>query len=382
MTAPVPAWEQAFRDFPVNRNFIWLNNCGTTPTPGPVLRTLLRFHEDYAACGLAAPDWNYAGVQASIRRRLARLLDAHPDEFALIPHTAEGMNFLSHGVRLRAGQTLLLAADEYPSNVYPWEHWRRHGVTLEFLPLGRSPEEFLQGFEARLRRGDVGAATLSAVHWCTGMPLPLAAAGALCRERGIPLFVDGAQGVGLLPLRPRAAGVAGMAFSAWKWLLGPLGLGVLYVAREWVDRLEPIFKGPESVVEDARYLPYRETLKPGAARFSISTGSFAALIYFDASLAYLEALGWGAVQQRLAELGGLIWRRLQAAGFVGAWEGTGSSALVAVRHPSLDAADAVRRLREQGVVAAERLGHIRLAPHVYNDSEQLERVAAWLESWR
>jgi selenocysteine lyase/cysteine desulfurase len=378
----VSSWERVFRDFPANRNLIWLNNCGTTPTPGPVLSDLIRFHEDYAACGLWAPGWSYAAVQVSIKQRLARLFGAHPDEFALIPHTAEGMNFVSHGLRLAPGQSLLLLADEYPSNVYPWEHWRRKGVTLEFLPLGRTPEEFLSGFADRVRRGNVGAVSLSAVHWCTGMPLPLAEAGRICRERDIPLVVDGSQGAGLTTLRPQEMGMACMAFSAWKWLLGPLGLGVLYVARAWLDRIEPIFKGSESVVNDGQYFPYRDTLKPDASRFAISTGSLANLVHFDASLRYLEAIGWPVVQARLTELGAQLWERLRSAGFEPAWEGTGSNAIVSVRHPRLDSAEAVGKLRRENVVAAERLGFIRLAPHIYNNEEQLQRAASLLEAWR
>src|SRR5262245_52207411 len=93
---PEFAWERVQADFPVNDHLIWLNNCGTTPLGRPMQAEVAAFLESYSHWG-GTEGKSYPAVKASIYRRLADLLHASPDEFALIHNTAEGMNFLSHG---------------------------------------------------------------------------------------------------------------------------------------------------------------------------------------------------------------------------------------------------------------------------------------------
>lgn len=394
-----PAWESIQADFPVNDSLIWLNNCGTTPLGRPMDVAVRGFLDGYARRGVLWQEKTYPGVKASIYRRLATLLHASPEEFALVHHTAEGMNFISHGLSLSSGDEILLLENEYPSNYYPWEHWREKGVRLRTVPCGAGPGEFLDAFRACLTTR-TRVAALSAVHWCTGLPLPLADVGALCAERGIEFVVDGAQGVGLVDIDVKACRIGFMAFSAWKWLLGPLGLGVLYVARDKLDSLKPVFKGTESVVSDESYLPYREAWKPDADRFAYSTGSFADWVWFDASLAYLEGIGFRTVRERILSLAGTLADGLRQEGFAvhadlfggaatpsreaespfGEAESPIATGILAVSRAGLDAGAAVSALKRQGIVAAERLGRIRLAPHIYNSEAQLQRAVAALGS--
>lgn len=347
-----------------------------------MLAAMERFLRGYARKGALLEEPTYPGAKASIYRRLAALLNAGPDELALVHNTAEGMNFISHGLSLSPGDEILVLENEYPSNYYPWEHWKGRGVALKAVPCGLGPSAFLRDFEAALGPR-VRVATLSAVHWCTGLPLPLREAGRLCAERGVELVVDGAQGVGLVDLDVKACGIGYMAFSAWKWLLGPVGLGILYVSRDRLDRLKPVFKGTESVTGDEGYLPYRDTLKPTADRFAYSSGSFSDWVYFDASLAYLEGIGFDRARSRILDLAGYLSDRLRDIGFdihSDRFEGA-RTGIVSLARPGFDAASAVRALKSEGIVAAERLGRLRLAPHVYNSEVQLDRTARVLEAF-
>jgi selenocysteine lyase/cysteine desulfurase len=362
----------------VNRHLVWLNNCGTTPTPGPVLDALAAHQRAYAERGIFGGPTE-SDLHDAVRAPLGRLLGAGVDELALVHHTTEAMTFVSHGLSLAAGDRIVLLENEYPSNVYPWEHWRSRGVTIDFVPLAETAEGFLENLRAALTP-TTRVVSLSAVHWCTGLALPLAEVGALCEERGIEFVVDGSQGVGLVPIDVRAMRIGYLAFSAWKWLLGPLGLGVLFVRRDRLARLRFPFKGTCSVVQDEVYLPYREALKPTAARYVLSTPNFNDWIYFDASLAYLERIGFGQVMARIEELARHLGRGLRGLGFTLASDARPERAtgIVAARHPHRDAASLVAALHARGVVAAERLGALRLAPHVYNSEAQLDAVVAHL----
>jgi cysteine desulfurase / selenocysteine lyase len=366
-------WERIQSDFPINDNLIWLNNCGTTPLGTPMRRTLDRWLDASQRRATLAEGFSYPGVKASIYRRLGGLLGAKPEEFALIHNTAEGMNFISHGLSLLPGDEILLLEDEYPSNVYPWEHWREKGVSLRRLAMPDKPEDFPSQFAAALGPRTKVAA-LSAVHWCTGMPLPLEALGAICAERNITWVVDGSQGVGLVDLDVKACRIHYMAFSAWKWLLGPVGLGVLYVAEDRLEALPPIFKGTESVFPESGYLPYKTQLKPSADRFVVSTGSMADWVHFEASLDYLHGIGMDRVGARIRALASHLSQGLRAAGYRLASDASAGipTGIVVASKPGVDATAAIAALKAHDIIAAERLGRVRLAPHIYNTEAQLD----------
>lgn len=379
MGADFRGWASVQAAFPVNENLIWLNNCGTTPAGRPMRAAVEGWLRGYSERGVLHGEKTYLGVKAAIYRHLATLLHAGPDEFALVHHTAEGMNFVSHGLSLASGDEILVLENEYPSNYYPWEHWREKGAVLKAVPCAAGPGEFLEAFRAALTpRSKVAA--FSAVHWCTGLPIPLEEVGRLCAERGMEFVVDGAQGVGLVDIDVKACRIGYLACSAWKWLLGPLGLGVLYVDRAKVDDLKPIFKGTESVPLDEAYLPYKETWKPGADRFAYSTGSMADWVYFEAALEFLAGIGFDRARARILELAARLADGLRSRGFQVLSDGFqgGRTGIVAAGKPGLDAAAAVRELKARGIVAAERLGRIRLAPHVYNREDQVDRAVAEL----
>jgi selenocysteine lyase/cysteine desulfurase len=289
------------------------------------------------------------------------------------------MSFLSQGVELAPGDEILLLEHEYPSNVYPWQHWQDRGVKLGFIPLASTPAAWLDGFAARLSpRTRVVA--MSAVHWCTGMPLPVAEVGRIAASRGIDFFVDGAQGVGLVDLDVRAAGITAMGFSAWKWLLGPLGLAAFYVRKDRLAQLRFPFKGTGSVVNDEVYLPYRDQLKAGVERYVLSTPNFNDWIYFSASLAFLDGLGMARVRARIHALADHLAAGLRRAGFRLTRDAFPElpTGIIAAEKPGHDSAKLVAQLRARGIVAAERLGRVRLAPHVFILEAQLDEVVKTL----
>ena len=373
-------WERVQADFPVNNNLIWLNNCGTTPISIPVMEKVKRWLEEYSRRGALAEGYGYASVKASIYNRLESLVNAGPGELTLIHNTAEGMNFLSHGIFLEPGEEILLLENEYPSNVYPWEHWREKGALLKTVPMKSDAKSFLAAFTAALSPR-TRIAALSAVHWCSGMPLPLKEIGSLCRERGVELIVDGSQGVGMIGIDVKAQGIGCMAFSAWKWLLGPVGVGVLYISKEKLESIRPIFKGTESVIHDQEYLPYKHTYKPNTDRFLYSTGNMNDWIYFEASLGYLAGIGFARAQARIHELAAYLGDGLMQRGFeVQADAFGGGSGIVTAAKPGLDSKSAVKALKAKSIIAADRLGRIRFSPHVYNSTGQLDRVVSELAS--
>lgn len=373
-------WNSAYKAYAVNREMIWLNNCGTTPAGSHIVKALSRFMQGYARKGILTEVARHSQVQKKIKKILSKLLNCSPDELGLIHNTAEGMNFISHGMDFGAEDEVILLENEYPSNVYPWRHLEQKGVKLVTTPMETSPEDFLQALK-RLITAKTRAISLSAVHWCTGMPLPLEQIGALCEEKGIDFVVDGAQGVGIQPLDTQKANITYMAFPAWKWLLGPLGLGVLYISKEKLNSLKPIFIGTESVVQHQEYLPYKSELKPTTDRFTISTPNFNDWVYFEAALCFLQDIGFAAVRDRILELSAYLSAGLAKIGFKVLSDQFPDypTGIVVCEKPGVGSDIIMQQLKQNKIVAAERLGRVRFAPHVYISPQQLDEVLAVLK---
>jgi cysteine desulfurase/selenocysteine lyase len=368
-------WNPIYTAFPVNQEMIWLNSCGTTPAGTHIVKALSRFMEGYARKGVFTEAAGFMKVRSNIKNILSRLLNCLPEELALIHNTAEGMNFISHGLQLSDEDEVILLQNEYPSNIYPWRHLEKKGVKLVTAPMETSPESFLNELK-RVITVKTRAISLSAVHWCTGMPLPLAQVGKLCKENSIDFVVDGTQGVGMQPLDTRTANIDYMAFSGWKWLLGPLGLGVLFISKEKLNDLDPVFIGTASVINEKEYLPYKSELKPTADRFTISTANFNDWVYFEAALKFLQNIGFQTVRERIYELSAYLRDGLAGLGFNVFSDRFRDypTGIVVCEKPGVATDAVMEHLKKNAIVAAERLGRVRFSPHIYISPDQIDTV--------
>ncbi len=369
-------WKQVQAQYPVNKEMIWLNNCGMTPAGEHIVSAVHRFMTGYSQKGILTETADYMDVKQRIKNILGELLGSETEELALIHNTSEGMNIISRGLDLKAGEEIILLENEYPSNIYPWRHWEEKGVVLKTAAMGSTPKNFLEGLMP-LITDQTRLMALSAVHWCTGMPLPLDQIGKICREKNILFAVDGAQGVGMQPIDVRKMNIDFMAFSAWKWLMGPPGMGVLHISKNRLKDLKTVFVGTGSAVNDREYLPYKTQLKPDADRFTISTPDFINWVYFLAALEFLRSIGFDRVRTRIFELTEYLNLRLRMMGFqvLSDQFPAHPTGITVCQKEGLASDMLLERLKEQKVTAAIRLGRIRFSPHIYLSKQQLDEAA-------
>ena len=373
-------WQEVYDAYPLNREMIWLNNCGVVPAGNHIVAAVTEFIRGFARKGILTETASYATLKTAIKGTLARLINCHPSEVSLVHNTNEGMLIFSHGLNLQPEDEIVLLENEYPSNVYPWWHWEQKEVNIVTAPMAPTPKAFFEGLSGRLT-DRTRVVSVSAVHWCTGMPLPIARIGRLCRQRGIDLVVDGAQGVGIQPIDVKADGISFMAFSAWKWLMGPPGLGAIYVARDRLADLNPVFIGTGSVVDDASYLPYKSELKTDSDRFIFSTPSICDWVYFKAALDFLDSIGFDRARSRIFELVKSLNHGLKQIGcdVYGDRFPDLSTGITVFEKPGFTAAQIHKHLKQNGIYGVERLGRVRLSPHVFNTPEQIDRVVGVLK---
>ena len=370
-------WNELSKEFPINEQYIWLNSGGVSTPPRQVLEHVNEAMHEYAHYGYFTRKYEYEEIKKGIKSILAKFLSCSLDEIALIHNTAEGMNFLAHGLGLQPDDEIILLDKEYPSNVYPWLSLAKKGIKVKFVSLGEGDPKFLKELEA-LFSENTSLVNLSGVHWLTGIPVPLREVGDLCRKNGIAFAVDLAQGLGHVPIDPKEMNISFGCGSAWKWLLGPVGLGYLYISEDFLEKVEPVFQGADSVINSAEYLPYQTQLKPGADRFSYSSMSFLNWVHFYYSLRFLEKITLNRLLERIYDLADLLRKKLTAHGFdlfkVGS-DPSYRSGMVVIKDKLNDTKTLFAQLEERKIICALRDGHIRFSAHLMNTEEQVKYTA-------
>ncbi|MDF3819638.1 aminotransferase class V-fold PLP-dependent enzyme [Leptospira sp. 96542] len=380
-------WDGISRFFPVQNDSVWLNYCGTTPVSTYTIDVLKLYLDEYAKHGIFSPNFSEPVIKSEIRKYIAKILNVTPEEIGIVHNTSEGMNLYSHSIQIPGNKRILILENEYPSNVYPWEHWTKKNVTLDFVSIGKSPSDFLTNLETECKKGDVHLVSISPVHWCTGMVLDMEKVSGICQTYNVRLVVDGSQAVGHTKLDFQKTKVDFCAFAAWKWLLGPLGLGVIYIAKENSKNFQLVFKGQASVVNDSSYFPYRDEWKSPADQFEQSTSNFNDWIYFYASLRMLDSLGFDRVRERIYEIAELMRNMLHSLGFTLENDGyanikTGILAITGHKDPTQFRPEEIQSfLKKKKIITAVRLGRLRMAPHIAIEPVHVEKIKLALEEF-
>ncbi|MBF8289145.1 MAG: Aminotransferase class V-fold PLP-dependent enzyme [Chloroflexi bacterium] len=230
---------------------IHLNTGSVGPMPAEVAAAMAEIDAYERNVGRAHPDYYLASLErmGEARAALAAVIGGDLDEIALMHATTDGMNVATWGLDWRPGDRAVTTTQEHAGALGPLYALRaRLGVEVAFADVGDGgdDERTLAAFDRAITPG-TRLVSFSHVLWSTGAVLPVAAIGAIARERAAVVVVDGAQAAGAVPVSVRDLGVDAYAVPGQKWLLGPEGMGGLYVARAAWELLRPAFTGHYSL---------------------------------------------------------------------------------------------------------------------------------------
>lgn len=364
--------------FPQAESMIYVDNASTGLLATPVQTAL---HEAVTAIAQGSGGvGSLFGRAGSLRQKLAQLINATAEEIALVRSTAHGLNLVANGLDWHLGDNVVTADIEFPTNVLPWQGLEgRYGVKTKLIPSreGRVlAEDLIAACDSKTR-----LLAVSWVQFTNGYRTDLAQLGEFCRERGILFCVDGIQGVGALQIDVERYKIDALAAGAQKWLLGPLGTGLLYVRKEVQAKLLPTEVGPGSIkIDPARFLDYGLNFHESAARYESGIPNLLAAGGFEASVAMMLEYGPAAIEAKILALAdqlaeGLAERGYQVLSPRGTAERSGIISFISAGRPS---SELHQRLKEAGVVCSVREGAVRLSPHFYNEPREMERILAAL----
>ncbi len=327
------------------------------------------------------PEDFFSGVQ-QLKERFARLVRIDdPERVAIIPSVSYGMANVAQNVQLARGQQVVVAAEQFPSNYYPWQRVaKRAGAALRVVaaPAGERRGEAWNAALLENIDHSTAVVALSHAHWADGTRFDLAAIRRRTREVGALLVIDGTQSVGALPFDVSTLQPDALVCAGYKWLLGPYSVGVAYygsrfdegtpIEENWINRRDS--------QEFQQLVNYQERYQPGAGRFSVGEQSNFILVPMLAE-ALAQLLEWGVdnIQRYCRDLSAGPLRQLAELGGVVEAEDRRCGHLFGVRLPDMFDREVLKeQFAAHRVFVSLRGNAIRIAPHVYNDAADFEAL--------
>lgn len=290
-------WREVKQAFTVSRSLINLDNGYTCPSPRVVTEAVVRYiwEQEQGPYGLYVRE---ARDQVNtVKKSLARLFGSSPDEIALVRNTTEALKTVLYGIPLNPGDEVLTTTHDYSSMVSALRHRERNeGIRLVEVPApfpAGSLDELVEVIEGGIT-SKTRVILVSHITYTTGQVFPIRRICDLAHRHGIEVVVDGAHAVGQLDFKVSDLGCDYYGTSLHKWLSAPKGTGLLYMKREHVEKIEPLY-GPAT---SRRYNPRTSMRKYE----SVGTQSHAPFLAIGEALAFHYAIGPKRREERLRYL--------------------------------------------------------------------------------
>ena len=363
-------------EFPQDEALIYLNHAGVGPWPKRARDAVARFADENIHRGAADyPSW--IRTESALRERLARLIGARrPEDIALVKNTSEGLSVIAHGLEWRTGDEVIINTEEFPSNRIVWESLRSRGVAVQDVDI-RCNEDPEQALIAAIGP-NTKLLAVSSVQYGSGRRMDLARLAAACREHEVLFCVDAIQSLGALRFDLATVDADFVVADGHKWMLGPEGLGLLYVRPALRDQLSLHQFGWHMVEHAGDY--DRKDWQPAASarRFECGSPNMLATHALEASLSLLQDdAGMAEVEAGILANTEHLCQRLTAEPALEVLSDRSPSrrsGVVVFRAPDLDSAVLHRHLMQAGVICAKRGGGVRFSPHFYNTPQQLDKA--------
>ncbi len=310
------------------------------------------------------------------RELFAELVGGEADGVALIPSVSYGIAVAAANVPVERGQSIVVLAEQFPSNVYTWrELAKREGAELVTVPRPADHE----WTRAVLEHVDERCAVVAVpnCHWTDGSLVDLTRVGEGVRKVGAALVVDGIQSLGAHPFDVSEVRPDFLVASSYKWLLGPYGVGFMHVGEKfregepiehnWINR-----RGSENF---AALVDYEDAFQPGARRYDVGERSnFALLPMANEALRQIPAWGVANVAGSLGRLTALIEDEARERGMEAVPAEKRGAHMIGLRLGDDLPRDLAARLAKENVFVSVRGGSIRVSPHLYNTEEDVEKL--------
>jgi selenocysteine lyase/cysteine desulfurase len=367
-------WARVREEFVMPPDLAMFNAANLCPSSRRVIDSLLKYTREVDLDPSPANRAKLGPAREASRAAIAAYLRVTPDEIVITRNTSEANNLVSSGLNLKAGDDVVIFADNHPSNHNAWQQKAtRAGFTVRVLeqPNPHPGAEYYVEAATKAMTPQTRLLSMTHVTSTVGDVLPVAEICRVARERGVLTLVDGAQSFGVLDVDLSKIQPDFYSGSAHKWPCGPRENGVLYVRQAVLERIFP------TVI----------SLYGGAAAASRRLEANgqrdeAAMIAFGEAIALQQEIGMARIEARVRTLARALADGLRKIDGVKVWtspEPDRAAAIVSFQPASLD----IRRLNtalyeKDRIICATRggadRGGLRFSPHFYNSMKEIDRT--------
>jgi selenocysteine lyase/cysteine desulfurase len=366
--------------FEIPEDIVYLNCAYMSPQLRPAREAGERAISRKSRPWEITPDLFFEDAE-EIRALFALLVGGDADGVAIVPSVSYGISVAAANVPVREGEKIIILEDQFPSNVYAWrELAERSGARLVTLPR---PEDLDWG-SALLGEIDADTAVVAVpnCHWTDGSLVDLASVGESAHEAGAALVVDAIQSLGAYPFDVSEVRPDFLIATSYKWLLGPYGVGFMYVGEEYREGkpIEHNWINRRGSQDFSGLVDYQDAFQPGARRYDVGERSNFALLPMAAE-ALRQLLDWGVenVSETIGTLTDLIEEKAGELGIVTIPKERRARHMIGLMLGPDAPDDLARRLTTHNVFVSVRGESVRVSPHLYNTEEDVDRLFEVLE---
>ena len=356
----------------------WLNTAHQGPLPFPAQEEVLRSLADKIDPNRFSRE-SFASTPTAARSMVARLLNAAAEDVLLANSTTYTVNLIAQGLDWSDGDEVVCVDGDFPASVLPWIALERRGVKTKLIRAsqGRVDPDVVAAAITRRTR----VVCLSWVFSFFGSTTDLRAVGEICRARNVWLVVNGSQAVGARPVDITTMPVDALACCGWKWLCGPYAAGFGWISEELRAHIE--YPQPHWMRLQRQPGPSYELVETDAAsRFDVlCSADFFGFRPLAASIAHLLDIGVERVAEHNQALVQLLIDRLHELPYrlISPVDREARSTLVVVSHEDGTQNERLHRaLASQGISVAYYNDALRISPHLFNGTDEIEAVVSAL----
>lgn len=317
-----------------------------------------------------------------LRKEFAKLIQAEASRIVIIPSVSYGMANVMNNLNVSASNNIVVAAEQFPSNYYPWQRLQADtGVQIKIISAPQTQTNRGKQWNERLLEAidnNTRLVALGHVHWADGTRFNLKAIRARTREVGARLVIDGTQSVGALPFSVKEIQPDALICAGYKWLMGPYSIGLAYygesfdngkpVEENWINRLNS--------ENFAALVNYQPRYQPGALRYEV--GEHSNFILVPMMLEALKQINqWKpkAIQEYCKSITQKPVALLREAGFWIEEESARGYHLFGIRLPEdADLETIKRRIVKNKISVSFRGNAIRVSAHLYNTEADMMKL--------
>lgn len=324
-----------------------------------------------------------------VRREFAKLINArNPQHIALMPAVSYGMATVAKNLPVKKGGNIIVAGEQFPSNVYPWMSFcKNHNCSLKIINPPAGFENRGEQWNRRILEAisdETMLVALGSVHWADGTRFDIATIGTTAREKDALFAIDGTQSVGAMPFDINVVQPDVLICAGYKWLMGPYGTALAYFGERLMNG-KPLEEGwivRKNSENFGGLVEYEDEYQPGALRFDMGERShFINLPMMAEALKQVNEWTPEQIQNYCRNLCSKTILELRENGFLIEDENWRGHHMFGIRLPNSLRMDPLhQKLAENHLHVSVRGSAVRISPHLYNDEKDMDALRSALLS--